>query len=472
MITKKIKNYLLALTMLSGLTSWSQCSGFSVDFDFDIVGGDINFTNTSVGEGSSSTYSWTYASQTSSLENPTMTAEVGTYLACLTVTTIIDSIGSVCTGTFCDSVYWDGDTTSTGDPCDTQVAGFTYSISGDDVNMTNTSTGVGAFPSYSWTYGSQTSSLEDPTFIGESGWSEACLTVVSMIDSVTCSAVFCDSVYFEADSTGGSDPCADLVANFDIDIVGSSVNVTNTSTGEGEWSDYNWTYGTQTSTSENPTFTGIEGLEVVCLTLVSYYDSGSVVCTAYLCDSVYYEDSTSTDPCDDLLGNFSWTYTLDDVIVTNTSSGEGEWSDYNWTYGTQTSTDENPIFDPEWGPNLICLTLVSYYDSGSVVCTVVICDTINYDTASVSVSSIEEIGSVLIYPNPVDNELSISIDSEGYDLLEVYNAFGQLVYTENYQYGIRQKSIQTESLAPGMYILKVFDSVRPERIITERFVRR
>lgn len=76
----------------------------------------------------------------------------------------------------------------------------------------------------------------------------------------------------------------------------------------------------------------------------------------------------------------------------------------------------------------------------------------NYDTtiASLSNQNIEPLDDILIYPNPVNDYLSISSDFEIYKL-EIYNLLGQVILvTLN-----PNASIDLTNLKPGNYILKL-----------------
>lgn len=76
----------------------------------------------------------------------------------------------------------------------------------------------------------------------------------------------------------------------------------------------------------------------------------------------------------------------------------------------------------------------------------------NYDTtiASLSNQNIEPLNDILIYPNPVNDYLSISSDFEIYKL-EIYNLLGQVILvTLN-----PNASIDLTNLKPGNYILKL-----------------
>ena len=381
----KIKNYLLALSVLFTAQSWAQCDGLEVSFDWEIDGGDIYFENTTTGEGSTSTYSWTYFSQTSSDENPTMDVEVGLDVACLTVTTVLDSSGTVCTETFCDSVYWDGDTTTSEDPCLDWEPSFEWEIDGDEIVVENTSEGEGYTTTYNWSYGSQTSTDENPVFDGEEGLDVICLEVVTYFDSATfCTDVICDSIYFSADSTGGVS-CDDVEANF-----------------------------------------------------------------------IYYTDGTNI-------------YFLDN------SSTAGGTVYYEWDIFGDTYYEENPTVPYTTGDSAwICLYIqVWLWDgSDSIYCEDEYCEPYEEaDSSVLSTPSPEELEAKL-FPNPVVNELNISLTSDGFDQIEIYNTMGQLVYSENVPFGIKQKQISTADLNRGMYLIKVFDSESPERVISERFVRK
>ncbi|MCG8573538.1 MAG: T9SS type A sorting domain-containing protein [Flavobacteriales bacterium] len=389
------KNWLTALLLFAGLGSWAQCDGLFAYFNYSISGDMVSFTNYSSESDAFTTYSWTYGEQTSTDENPTFVGEEELEMACLTMFVYTDSF-ITCTTTYCDTVYFEsgsdtlggGGDTLGGDPCEDLVASFSYYDDGSNVYVTNTSSGEGGASDYTWTYGSQTSTDENPVFEGEEGLDIICLTLVSYFDSLeVCTSTYCDSIYFVSDSLGGGgdtlvdDPCAALMADFVYTVDATNIYATNTSVGEGLITTYNWIYGSQSSTDENPTFIGEAGLEALCLVVVSSFDS--TVCSDTYCESVYFmtDDSLDGDPCEDLYASFTYEVDGDDIYVTNTSLGEGDASDYSWTYGSQTSTDENPVFEGEEGLDIICLTLVSYFDS-SEVCTSTYCDSIYFETDS------------------------------------------------------------------------------------------
>lgn len=289
---RKTKNYLAALFMLIGANSSAQCDGLEVEFDYEIDGGTIYFENTTSGEGFGTTYSWTYGSETSTDENPMMDAEYGTIEACLTVTTTVDSAGTVCTGTYCDSIYWDGDTTSVEGPCD------------------------------------------------------------------------------------------DVEANF-----------------------------------------------------------------------IYYTDGTN-------------------IYFLNNSTPDGGTIFYEWEIFGDTYTDENPIV-PVGSEDSedICL-FIQVWMEDSVVCEDEYCEPyVEADSSVLSVSALETV-EVKLFPNPVENELNVSLSSADFDQIAIYNAMGQLVLRQDYIGNARNRQVSTEDLEPGVYIIKIADSAHPERIVTEFFAKK
>jgi PKD repeat protein len=120
-------------------------------------------------------------------------------------------------------------------------ASFTYSVSGGNLYLTNTSTDEPTWPFYFWTVDGSTSYAENPIFptAGFEGSEEVCLTVSD--SSEECIDMICMILYFDEDSVIVDDSLGcDLNASFTYSISGGEITFTNTSTGEPVDAMYNW----------------------------------------------------------------------------------------------------------------------------------------------------------------------------------------------------------------------------------------
>jgi len=177
------------------------------------------------------------------------------------------------------------------------IANFTYTVSGGNLYLTNTSTGEPAMPFYDWTVDGLYSGLENTTFSTADfeASEEVCLTVFDTL--ADCSDTYCMTIYFEDDNTE-----CDLVANFTGEVSGGMLNLTNTSTGESASSYYSWSVDGLSSTDENPSFpTGdFEESELVCLIVYdTAYDCVDTVCYTFF----FTDDSTEIDSVASIISN-------------------------------------------------------------------------------------------------------------------------------------------------------------------------
>ena len=111
-----------------------------------------------------------------------------------------------------------------------------------------------------------------------------------------------------------------------------------------------------------------------------------------------------------------------------------------------------------WG-NVRCYThndelLYSNYRHGGSDCV----------TPLMGIESIIEDNSITLYPNPTNNEISISSESF-INSIEIYNSLGQKVYTETIN--SKEKTIDISSLPSGVYVLgaKTDDGIMRKKII-------
>lgn len=181
----------------------------SAYFTYTITGGTLNLFNGSTGEPAFPFYDWTVDGMTSFLENPTFSTAgfEPTEVVCLTV---YDSLED-CIDTYCTTIYFGADDTTGGDSTGCALAAsFTYSVAGGTLSLTNTSTGEPPFPEYTWTVDGMTSYEENPTF-STTDFEESEEVCLSVFDSTEdCFDIYCMTIYFNDDSTGGTDSTASL----------------------------------------------------------------------------------------------------------------------------------------------------------------------------------------------------------------------------------------------------------------------
>lgn len=81
-----------------------------------------------------------------------------------------------------------------------------------------------------------------------------------------------------------------------------------------------------------------------------------------------------------------------------------------------------------------------------------------YDRHHIGISSMEESGTITLYPNPTADQLTISFDqnTEGY-LLRWYNALGQIVLKTTVEADQNELQIDLSELASGQYTLLAND---------------
>ncbi len=154
-------------------------TGCHADFHYFTFGNAVHFINKSTGIMPS--FHWDFGDgSTSNMPNPWHTySQSGSYLVCLTMTTI-DS----CVDTYCDTVHVGGGSCQ---------ADFTYSLNGMIATFTNQSTGNNLY--YLWYFGDGNFSiLENPVHLYQNpGIYVVCLAIT---DSATmCMDTYCDTLH-------------------------------------------------------------------------------------------------------------------------------------------------------------------------------------------------------------------------------------------------------------------------------------
>jgi len=67
----------------------------------------------------------------------------------------------------------------------------------------------------------------------------------------------------------------------------------------------------------------------------------------------------------------------------------------------------------------------------------------------------EELGGIVVFPNPIENELNISTNSKPVFGLSIFSVDGRLVYRKKVASEQSQHQINTSTLAKGVYVLQV-----------------
>ena len=342
-----MKNLILfSIVSLLTLTASAQCSA---DFTWSVSGSTIQFTNTSTGTFMND---WSFGDGGSSTStNPTYTySSPGTYSVCL-YTSYIDSVGGFCSDSTCYQVTALQD--SINGPCN---ADFTWSVSGNTVQFTNTSSGTNM---NDWSFGEGGSSTAtNPTYTYSNPGNYWVCLYSSYTDSVGgfCSDSTCHQITILQDTL--NTPCN---ANFTWSVSGNTVQFTNTSSGTNM---NDWSFGEGgSSTATNPTYTySNPGNYWVCL-YSSYTDSVGGFCSDSTCHQITILQDTLNTPCN---ANFTWSVSGNTVQFTNTSSGTNM---NDWSFGDGgSSIATNPTYTYSNPGNYWVCLYSSYTDSVGGFC--------------------------------------------------------------------------------------------------------
>ena len=184
--------------------------------------------------------------------------------------------------------------------------------------------------------------------------------------------------------------------------------------------------------------------------------------------TIYFEeDSTGCD----LVASFTYTIVGDDILFTNTSTGEPSSPTYAWTIDGLSSTDENPTFSTTGfeSEEEVCLTVTGGGGDSSEVCTDTYCMTIYFDSLA-SVASYN-MADVEIFPNPVNVVLNVKINNANSNQnIIIYNTIGEIVRTD--RVGVKETAfIDVSTLPQGLYIIHIIDEENPSQVIQEKFIK-
>lgn len=276
---------------------------------------------------------------------------------------------------------------------------------------------------------------------------------------------FCDSTttfFFVGCNTGLGSCSATFTSYTDSNCVTHFVN-TGTVTGTPS---YVWEVNGNTYTSNHLNLSLANG---------SYYVSHYTYSNNMLCDSVSQlvtvACGTTSTSCQ---ANSQFTVFADSVnagnyFAYNQSTGSGMLS-YLWDFGDgTTSTQQYPFHQYATpGQYIICLTVTA--GNGSVTCTDISCDSSSVhrisaaylmksfrvlSQAPTAVSENSLLKSLSVYPNPVDNELTVDLQVSNDQQLEylITDALGKVVDRNTLQAG--KTVINTGNLDRGIYFFTI-----------------
>jgi PKD repeat protein len=208
---------------------------------------------------------------------------------------------------------------------------------------------------------------------------------------------------------------------------------------------------------------------IYCVTMTVFGGNGAY-CSASAC---YVSDTNSNPNCAAAYITYYDQNYPNDVFLVNVSQGND--LTYFWDFGDgNTSTDSFPTHTyANYGYYNVCLTVTSIGSGFS--CTSTYCDSVGISQALAGkttsgfnlnvIRNIDEVGieeqssikSVVLYPNPVQNELFLELNTKqsANAIVEVKDVMGRLIKTQTLatQTGFNQVSIDVLDLESGMYFL-------------------
>lgn len=310
------------------------------DFEFDVDGYLVEFTETADASGDVLVYNWNFGDGTTGSGETVdhLYAEPGVYEVCLTIET------AECSSTECYAVVVEG----AGGDCSSD---FEFDADGLSVHFFETADGGGDdIISYMWTFGDGSiSDAPNPIHTyTEPGTYAVCLTITT---ATGCTDTYCFEVSVEEDAG----PCA---AYFEVDDIiltpdGFVVLLNNTSEAAGDITETTWYYGDgavgYSEDGEHLYTAG--GTYVVCL----------VIETADGCVDEYCMSITLSE-AEDCTSHFDYEIDGGTVhFVEDATGGGADIVSYYWSFGDGTFGDGaeiNHTFDtPGW--YVVCLTITT-----------------------------------------------------------------------------------------------------------------
>ena len=266
--------------------------------------------------------------------------------------------------------------------------------------------------------------------------------------------------------TGATDQCGLVDSRYTHDTTGGyTVTFFDSSIiHAGDALAWGWNFGdptsgaTNTSAIQNPshTFSG-DGSFNACLYINALKTNG-VNCKDTICSTVTIANQCAVlnvDYSADSVGFY------DIAFNDSTTVNAGDIVSWRWNFGdpasglANVSNLQNPVHTyPAAGNYTVCLTVQTHTNHG-FVCRDSFCTTVTVHER-IDHNGIDEstVSHIYIYPNPAKDYLDIR-GAVSTDILELYDAFGQIVMTKT----IAQPRIQLpETLASGMYFATITTS--------------
>jgi PKD repeat protein len=251
-------------------------------------------------------------------------------------------------------------------------AEFTYSINGNTVTFTNTSTNLMSSMTYSWDFfDGGTSNQENPVHTFASPGSYHVCLITLGYDSLLGSCF--DSACHTINITSMG---CNISADFSYTTSGTNAHFNNTSSNYPYSTNWSWSFGDgDFSSLENPTHIyGSQNSYYVCLT-AWYNDSITGLCADTTCYWVDVFDSTA-NPCN-ISADYTYTTNGTYVFFTNTSTNYPYSTNWEWHFGdgqhTYAMQPSHHYASP--GTYNVCL-YASYVDSLNGYCSDTACYTI------------------------------------------------------------------------------------------------
>ena len=343
-------------------------------------------------------------------------------------------------------------------PCN---AYFQYNIDSlNSVNFTNLSSGNN-INSWSWNFGDGTSStVQNPTHIyASNGTYNVCLT----ISGDSCQSSYCNYVTVGYDSLNSA--CQAYYYAYSDSSMTAPTNYYFVDNSTGNPTNWYWDFGDGTTgTGQYPHHTyNTNGTYDVCLTI-----SGDS-CQSTFCNYITIGYDSLNTGCQANFIMYPDSVTPHHYYIVNMSSGVQPLSySWNWGDGTYDSTPYPSHTYSVAGIYTICLTISS--DSNS--CSSTYCDSMYIQKTTNTIISVNVIpqstsgihenikkNDIAIYPNPVTDNLNISIDKSlsGTTTVSILNLMGQVIQTANVVNETKGNviSINTSSLPKGLYFVQL-----------------
>ncbi len=410
--------------------------------------------------GNITSYLWDFGDgNTSTLANPVHNyGNNGYYTACLTVSNV-----SACSNTYCDTILI----------CP-MAAYFNYTNNLNG-NYSFHDDSYGSVSSYSWDFGDgNTSTLADPNHTYSiDGTYSICLTVT---DGAVCSKTYCDSISIS------TSPC-NVTSNFSYTDNGSgNYSFNNASTGNIAASYWNFGDGI-TSNSHSPSHTFLANGPFV-VELISIDSTG--LCVDYEIITLQVTGVQIPVPCNAAFVIIPDSAASNDVIVYNTSTGNG--LTYFWNFGDgNVSSSAFPFYTyTTAGPFQICLTVNDGNGCGSTYCDSISSGGVVFKTGGFNINvqgpvitSIENEHEALsefsVYPNPFKEEVTIKLNLLETGKVDVFvadligNRVAQ-ISNKTLNAGANTFNWGANNIANGVYLLniKTESSLQVKKLVLNR----